>query len=93
MNITVIKWHDVNPYKPYPEASILFIDDSGNVHCGINAGNKVISSGIAKKITETTTSDSLKTYRGEYEVVLTTYNWSQIRYWCYTNEIETEFAE
>ena len=93
MITTKIVWKDPGSYKPHPEASILFIDDCGNAHRGIYTGDKVISSGITEMPTETTVSDTIETRKIEFEAVLTIYEWSQIRYWCYTNQIEDELRK
>lgn len=86
--ISETMWRDADLYKPRPDATILFIDDCGNAHRGIYTGDKVISSGITEMSTETTVSDTIETRKIEFEAVLTTYEWSQIIYWCYASQIE-----
>lgn len=93
MIITTIMWQGADLYKPELDTDILFVDDRGKIQKGINCGSKVVCSGIIEEIDEIRSDGNLKITRHEYSSTMTSFDWSQIRYWCYKNQIEDELRK
>ena len=92
MIITTMMWQDADLYKPELDTDILFVDDRGKIQKGINCGSKVVCSGIIEEIGEIRSDGNLKITR-EYSSTMTSFDWSQIHYWCYKSQIEDELRK
>lgn len=75
----MITWYNAQKRRPRKDSSILVFDDSGNIHrCIYDHNGNTIGSSV------------IETENG-YKAVLNRYEWSQVLFWIYANDLENEY--